>query len=196
MCRLPRTRRVFFRGSLPCDVLFVGEAPGESENVAVQPFVGPAGRLLDVIIERALGKDSGLAVGFTNLLCCIPREGVRKAAEPLPEEVGACAPRLREMVEIADGSPERETLKLIVAVGAVAQTYLRRGYKHSVELHRRVPLVEIVHPAWILREARQAATGMEISRAAAAIRTALINADALRAAAETAVSYSEDDIPF
>lgn len=45
-------RKCLARGSLPADVLFLGEAPGESENVLGRPFVGPAGQLLDHIVER------------------------------------------------------------------------------------------------------------------------------------------------
>lgn len=49
-----RNRICIARGTVPCDVLFVGEAPGPSEDAIGQPFVGPAGKLLDQIIERAL----------------------------------------------------------------------------------------------------------------------------------------------
>jgi uracil-DNA glycosylase family 4 len=52
-------RVVLVRGSVPCDVLFIGEAPGQSEDVVGRPFVGPAGKLLDRIIEDAL---SGITV--------------------------------------------------------------------------------------------------------------------------------------
>lgn len=54
-CALGRTRDkiVLAKGRLPCDVLFVGEAPGESEDVIGLPFVGPAGRLLDEMIRDA-----------------------------------------------------------------------------------------------------------------------------------------------
>ena len=61
------------RGKVPCDVLFVGEAPGESEDTIGKPFVGPAGKLLDYIIGRAL-QGTELRAAFTNLVCCIPRD--------------------------------------------------------------------------------------------------------------------------
>ena len=47
---------VLCRGRLPCDVLFIGEAPGESENVIGLPFVGPAGKLLDKMIKKGIGS--------------------------------------------------------------------------------------------------------------------------------------------
>lgn len=58
-CPLCETRRniVLSRGKVPCDVLFIGEGPGESEDVLGAPFVGPAGHLLDHIIERSVPQD-------------------------------------------------------------------------------------------------------------------------------------------
>lgn len=47
-------RKCIARGSVPCDVVFVGEAPGHSEQTLGQPFVGPAGQLLDSIIKKGL----------------------------------------------------------------------------------------------------------------------------------------------
>ena len=72
-CSLYRGRRsvVLCRGKLPCDVLFVGEAPGVSEDVLGRPFVGPAGKLLDEIVERALDGQYDYAI--TNLVACIPK---------------------------------------------------------------------------------------------------------------------------
>ena len=52
-----RNRIVFARGTIPADVLFLGEAPGESENVTGVPFDGPAGNLLDAIIGRSVPKE-------------------------------------------------------------------------------------------------------------------------------------------
>jgi uracil-DNA glycosylase len=56
-----RSNVVLARGSIPCDILFVGEAPGRSEDALGKPFVGPAGILLDEMIEDAL---SGIVLGF------------------------------------------------------------------------------------------------------------------------------------
>src|SRR3954471_2435855 len=67
-----RSNIVLARGQVPCDVLFVGEAPGASEDALAQPFCGPAGHLLDQIVERALPPIVSYAM--TNLVCCFPRE--------------------------------------------------------------------------------------------------------------------------
>jgi len=72
LCR-SRSRIVLARGRVPADVLLVGEAPGESENVIGSPFTGPAGHLLDQIVKHALRGRPALSCCFTNLICCIPR---------------------------------------------------------------------------------------------------------------------------
>src|SRR5262245_29940694 len=104
-CGLWETRRsvVFARGQVPAEVCFVGEAPGISENLLGEPFVGPAGHLLDRIIQQAslwyteVLKRPPPTYCLTNLIMCIPldEDGV-KAAEPSPVEVEACSGRLKE----------------------------------------------------------------------------------------------------
>lgn len=138
-----RRRTVFARGSLPSDVLMLGEAPGESEEALGIPFKGPAGKVLDSIINQSL---RGLyTFSITNMVLCIPREeDGGKTAEPPDYAIEACTPRLQEFVEIADP-------KLIVAVGKVAYGWLEPGYKHSIGFHKQIPLVEIMHPAAMLR---------------------------------------------
>lgn len=183
-----RTRVVLCRGELPCDILFIGEAPGESENTLGRPFVGPAGKLLDSIVEQAIydpsvfakarelmpglpwyafrdyyqeqtGKDFR-AVAFTNLVGCIPREeNAKKASEPDGEAITACSPRIIDLVRI--GTP-----KLIVTVGALSSKWIgedARGMKHRIRFDPEVPTVSIVHPAAILR-ASWAAQGMMIQK--------------------------------
>ena len=67
-----RDKVVLLRGKIPCDVLFIGEAPGVSEDTLGKPFVGPAGTLLDNIIEES---DPGeLKLAWTNVIACIPKD--------------------------------------------------------------------------------------------------------------------------
>lgn len=160
------------RGQVPCDLLFVGEAPGESEDVLGRPFVGPAGRLLDQIIAQAVGSThetepgSGrLRVAFTNLVCCIPRDGDSKATAPEDSQVLACGPRLSEFVGLADPA-------LIVCVGALARDWLDPGYKHRIRLQKEVPRIDIVHPAAVLR-ANVALRGLMVQRAVVQIQSAV-----------------------
>ncbi len=132
-----RSNIVLARGSLPCDVLFIGEAPGESENVLGKPFCGPAGHLLDTIIEDSIGEYRA-KLAFTNLIACIPREeDGKKLAQPPKESILACAPRVVDFAKIA--SP-----RLIVCVGKLSTEWVRK-------IGIQGPLIDIVHPAAILR---------------------------------------------
>lgn len=143
-CPLSQYRRnvVLVRGSLPADILFVGEAPGISEDALGKPFCGPAGKLLDKMIEQATPR--GLTFAFTNVIACIPydNEG-KKVSEPTqwPEEsIKECRPRLVEMVEVL------ATPKVVVTVGAVSGRQMAAQFPH-----REFRLVNITHPAAILR---------------------------------------------
>lgn len=169
-CKLSacRTEIVLARGDLPCDVLFVGEAPGKTEDALGEPFVGPAGQLLDRILGRALdGFPRAVRVAYSNLIACIPLddEGEGKTEEPPPESVAACAPRLADLVRIARP-------RLVVRVGRHAQHHLTRGYKESVKVGFDGPWCDVAHPAWMIRKP-DAFRDLEAQRAAAAIRTSL-----------------------
>lgn len=164
-----RQKVVLARGSVPCDILFIGEAPGESEDCLGQPFVGPAGQLLDRVIRRALGLEPGgkgfpLTYALTNLVCCIPRDedGLGKATEPDDDSVKACSVRLVEFVELCNP-------KLLVCVGKLAKDWLDPGWKHSLKLHRKIPTIDIIHPAAVLR-ANVAQQGLLTQRAVIALR--------------------------
>lgn len=131
-----RNRIVLARGTLPADVVFVGEAPGASEDATGLPFYGPAGYLLDQIIERALPPT--VSYVLTNLVACFPRLA-KEAGDNEPErsEILACRPRLVEFIDIARP-------KLVVRVGSLAAEYTSRaddGMRYA----------DIVHPAAILR---------------------------------------------
>jgi uracil-DNA glycosylase len=132
-----RDRICIARGAVPCDVLFVGEAPGASEDALGLPFVGPAGKLLDQIVDRALPAGSKYAM--TNLVCCFPREAKERGEnEPSVEEIRACRPRLLEFVAIAKP-------KLVVRVGRLASDWLEHDHRG------RVAGAAVVDPAFILR---------------------------------------------
>lgn len=141
------------RGSLPASVLFVGEAPGESEDSIGVCFSGPSGHMLDQIIKDAL--PSHVSYAITNLVGCIPREEVElddgskgyagKAGEPDDEDIQQCSDRLREFIALCNP-------KLLVGVGKLAGNYLTPGYRHSNLNERRLPYICINHPAYILRQ--------------------------------------------
>lgn len=153
-----RTQVVIARGQLPCDILFIGEAPGISEDVLGQPFKGPAGKLMDQIINRAFPGHIELAedgwtenwilevrIAFTNLVGCFPKEQKEEGInEPPDEAIKACAPRLQEIVKLADP-------KLIVCVGNLSRDWLDTKWKGHIKLHCEIPMVAVTHPAAILR---------------------------------------------
>lgn len=181
-------RICFARGKLPCDVLFIGEAPGVSEDSIGQPFVGPAGHLINRIIYRSF-KDIVLYAGaitdddvsdgepvryaLTNLVGCIPKyndgeesSSQKKAGQPSIEDIMSCAPRLQDMIEIARP-------RMIVCVGALARDWLRVGYKNPVKIPRTIRTIDIVHPAHILR-ANISVRGLMEQRCVVQLRNAII----------------------
>ena len=150
-CPLHTTRHriCLAKGSVPADVLFVGEAPGQSENVSGLPFDGPAGALLHEMIEDAWGG-CGLNVGgieklriaFTNIVCCIPLdESGDKVAEPEPAHAKACSPRLIEFIDKV-AQP-----KATIFVGKYAAKWVKKLYPKT----QSWITAEITHPAAILR---------------------------------------------
>lgn len=138
LLHVKRTSVVFSRGTIPCEILFLGEAPGESEDVVGIPFVGPAGKLLDKIIDQAyVEAGRKFTHCFYNLVGCIPRdESGGKSGEPTKASIKSCSMRLVEFLGICKP-------KVIVCVGKLAYKYLPEyGY---------AKVVEITHPAAILR---------------------------------------------
>lgn len=171
-----RNHIVLARGSIPADVVFVGEAPGTSENDLGQPFIGPAGKLLDQIIERAWRSITDTPTfALTNLVACFPRESKEAGTnEPDVAEIKACQPRLAEFIDLC--SP-----KLLVAVGGLADTHLAAALPAKtvlsaggrVEGHKSlVYWTSIVHPAHIVR-APLAQQGMMLQKAVVVLSNAL-----------------------
>lgn len=162
-----RSNIVLARGTVPCDVLFIGEAPGQSEDAIGQPFVGPAGLLLDNpslehpgIVQHALPCHKewvsdptykhgtierwvmDLRVAFTNLVACFPAEAkARGDNEPELAEIRACRPRLEEFIALAQP-------RLVVRVGSLASDYAQHDSYGRIQ---GAEVIDIVHPANILR---------------------------------------------
>jgi uracil-DNA glycosylase family 4 len=145
-CRLHETRTqvVFGEGSATADVVVVGEAPGQEEDRTGRPFVGRAGKLLDLLL---------MSVGFPrntvficNVLKCRPPEN----RNPLPDEVAACADHL-------PGQLEAIAPKVLLAAGKFAAQLLAGGdgsigrLRGRIHSYRGTPLVVTYHPAYLLR---------------------------------------------
>ncbi len=158
-----RNKIVLAKGQLPCDVLYVGESPGQSENVTGIPFHGPAGQLLDNIIASAksMCMVNHFTEAFTNLVCCFPAEAKKTDDHrPTDEQIQACSPRLQEFVEIAKP-------KLVVCVGSLADSWaaISSGAQD-------VKWVSITHPSAILRMPI-AQKGMAARRCAVVLKDAV-----------------------
>jgi DNA polymerase len=146
-CKLAgtRTQVVFGEGAPRARVMFVGEAPGFHEDRQGRPFVGPAGQLLDRIIENAMGL-ARADVYIANVNKCRPPEN----RTPQPDEVAACLPFLAEQVQIV--RPD-----VVVALGRVAAAGLLGRDTSVASLRGRqldyqgIPVVVTWHPAYLLR---------------------------------------------
>jgi DNA polymerase len=143
LCR-GRTTVVFGTGDADADLMFIGEGPGAEEDRQGLPFVGPAGQLLDKIIQ-AIGLERP-QVYIANIVKCRP-PGNR---DPQPDEAAACRPFLERQIELVRP-------KVIVALGRVAAQALlgndlplgrMRGRWFTVQ---GVPTMVTYHPAALLR---------------------------------------------
>ncbi len=147
-CRLAegRTQIVFGDGNPDADLLFVGEAPGEQEDLQGVPFVGRAGELLTSMIERGLGIARS-SVYICNIVKCRPPQN----RTPLADEVAACRAFL-------DGQIDAVRPKVIVALGKPATSLLLdrdvsiTRVRGTWQEYRGTPLMPTFHPAFVLRQ--------------------------------------------
>ena len=150
---LPATQTVFGEGPASAEVMFVGEQPGDQEDRAGHPFVGPSGRLLDEALEES-GIDRAL-VYVTNAVKhfkFVQKELTRRRLhkKPNPAEIRACRPWLEEEIRLVKP-------RVIVALGSTAaQALLGKAFRVT---ERRGEVVEsewgavmaTVHPSAVLR---------------------------------------------
>ena len=161
----PATQTVFGEGPARAKVMVVGEQPGDAEDLAGHPFVGPAGKLLDRALAEA-GIDRKV-VYVTNVVKHFkfePRGKRRIHAKPNSAEIAACRPWLE--TEIALVKPQ-----VLVCLGATAaQALLGRAFKVSTQRGTFVPsplaprVTATVHPSSILRAPDDESRRVEMGR--------------------------------
>ena len=140
-----RTNLVFGVGNPDADILFVGEGPGEQEDLKGEPFVGKAGILLDKMLA-CIGMSRKENVYIANIVKCRPPHN----RDPLPEERQACIPYLRAQTKLIRP-------KIIVCLGKVAATTLIDPSfsimrSHGVWYERKgFWMIATFHPAALLR---------------------------------------------
>ena len=150
-CALCETRHnvVFGVGNPEAEVLFIGEGPGENEDLQGEPFVGRGGKLLDTMLE-AVGLSRKHNIYIANMVKCRPP----KNRDPLPEEQDACGEWLKRQIEMI--SP-----KIVVCLGRIAAfRMISPDFKVTKE-HGQffekdgVLYMGMFHPAAILRNPNQ-----------------------------------------
>jgi uracil-DNA glycosylase family 4 len=150
-CRLSGTRThvVFSDGVPDARLVVVGEAPGANEDATGLPFVGAAGKFLDLLLQT-VGLSRADSVYICNVLKCRP-PGNRN---PLPDEIELCSPFLEKQIEMI--RPEA-----LLAVGSFSGQLLtaRQGValgqlRGEVHSYKGIPLVCTYHPAALLRNPR------------------------------------------
>lgn len=158
-CELHATRRnaVFGAGSETADLMLVGEAPGADEDAQGEPFVGPAGLLLNRMLAAiGLARED---VFIANILKCRPPGNTN----PTPEQAEQCRGHLERQLELLEP-------KVILALGAVAARNLLqvdapigalRGKEFPLPERAGIVVLPTYHPAYLLRRPQGKAQAFE-----------------------------------
>ena len=146
-CKLAETRTkvVFGVGRRDAEVLFIGEGPGQHEDLSGEPFVGRAGQLLDDMLAMINLRRDDVFIG--NIVKCRP-PGNR---DPLPDEQAACTFWLDQQLALLQP-------KIIVSLGRIAAMYMIRSDFKITRDHGQwstqngVQMMALYHPAALLRD--------------------------------------------
>ena len=150
-CKLCQTRNnvVFGVGNKNAEVLFIGEGPGENEDLQGEPFVGRGGKLLDKMLYSVdLSREENIYIA--NIVKCRPP----KNRDPKPEEQTACTPWLRNQFKLMKP-------KIIVCLGRIASAKIIKPdikitKEHGMFFEKGgVLMMPMLHPAAILRDPRK-----------------------------------------
>ena len=150
-----RTNLVFGVGSENAEVMFIGEGPGENEDLQGEPFVGRGGKLLDKYLE-AIDLDRKKNIYIANMVKCRPP----KNRDPLPEEQDKCIEWLREQTRLIRP-------KIIVCLGRIsAQRLISKDFKvtkqHGDFIEKGgILFMGTFHPAALLRNPNQKPDALE-----------------------------------
>lgn len=156
-CDLSRTRTqvVFGVGVTDAEVMFIGEGPGEQEDLKGEPFVGRGGQLLDKYLD-AIGLDRTKNIYIGNMVKCRPPQN----RDPRPEEQEACIGWLRSQFRLLRP-------KIIVCLGRIAAQRLIDPQFRVTKEHGRfyekngVLMMGTFHPAALLRNPTQKPAAFE-----------------------------------
>lgn len=149
-CPLSQTRQntVIWRGSVSAPLMIIGEGPGAEEDARGEPFVGQAGRLLDLLLTAYGLDESTYHIG--NIVKCRPPEN----RVPTEDEAKACRPLLAKQFNLVKP-------KVIVLLGATAYKYFTGGSEGITKIRGQwiekngYLILPTFHPAYILRNNRE-----------------------------------------
>jgi uracil-DNA glycosylase family 4 len=147
-----RKKTVFGVGDEKAKWLFIGEGPGRNEDLQGEPFVGPAGKLLDNMLV-AMGLKRGENAFIANIVKCRPTDENGKDRPPSPQEVASCLPYLQRQIALIQPT-------VLVALGKTAALSLLgldpatpvSKLRGTVHRYQDLPLVVTYHPAYLLRQ--------------------------------------------
>jgi uracil-DNA glycosylase len=146
------TQTVFGEGSPHAKLMLVGEQPGDKEDLAGRPFVGPAGQMLDRALEEAgIDRKTTYVTNAVKHFKYVPRGKIRMHQKPNTLEIRACRQWYER--ELAAIRPE-----LVVALGATAAqsvfgkiTQINKTRGRLIELGQGFKILVTVHPSYLLR---------------------------------------------
>jgi uracil-DNA glycosylase len=160
----PATQTVFGEGPVPAPVMLIGEQPGDKEDIAGRPFVGPAGQKLnEALAEAGILREAVYVTNAVKHFKYVPRGKIRLHQKPLAAEIKACRQWLEKELEFVQP-------KVAVALGATAAQALfgkampvgkNRGQLFA--LGEAKGLITI-HPSYLLRIESEADAAAEYRR--------------------------------
>jgi uracil-DNA glycosylase family protein len=147
------TQTVFGQGSRSAEVMFVGEQPGDQEDLAGKPFVGPAGKLLDeALVDAGIDRKAVYVTNVVKHFKWQARGKRRIHQKPNWSEIAACRPWLEAELDVVQP-------RVLVCLGATAaQALLDRQFRVTRERGQPVEsglaehVIATVHPSSILRD--------------------------------------------
>lgn len=150
-CELCKTRHnvVVGVGSENAEVMFIGEGPGENEDLQGEPFVGRAGKLLDKMLV-AVDLDRNKNIYIANIVKCRPPQN----RDPKPEEQEQCIEWLRAQVKMIN--PKIIVCLGRIAAGRIIKSDIKITKEHGLWFEKGgIQMMAMLHPAAVLRDPRR-----------------------------------------
>ena len=159
------TQTVFGEGPPDARIMLVGEQPGDKEDLAGKPFVGPAGHMLDrALVESGIDRKQVYVTGAVKHFKFVPRGKIRLHQKPSTSQIKACRPWYER--ELATIKPV-----LVVAMGATAAhavfskvTPVNKSRGRFIDLDDETKALVTVHPSYLLRLPDADAKALEYER--------------------------------